>query len=333
MVSPAASFYAAWRLLTGPSDSKRRKRHALGAILGVAFSLVPLIVVQQVSSGMIEGISRRFLEIGSFHLQAKQFIQGERGITETAELLSDIEGVTLAMPIVEGLGIAYSADGRNGVSVRGLPASWLENDPYASSYLQWDEGRFRLEERDHLLISREAARILDVGVGDQITLLTAFEQPGRGTMMKPSRFIVQGIFSTGYYELDTLTVYISYERAVTLFPDLWSGSVAVKIVDPFGDYGSMQQEIAGTLGTGWRVYTWYDLQRPMFESFKTTRTLLVFIMVLIVLIASFSITSAVVMMVMEHEQEIAMLKSTGVNSYTIEQLFLILGLFIGASGL
>jgi lipoprotein-releasing system permease protein len=70
----------------------------------------------------------------------------------------------------------------------------------------------------------------------------------------------------------------------------------------------------------------------MFESFRTTRTLLVFIMMLIVMVASVSITSAVVMMVLEHEAELAMLKSTGVSSAGIEQLFLFLGFLIGGSG-
>lgn len=324
--------FAAWRLLTGPAGSGRRRKHAVGAVLGIAFSIVPLIVVQQVSSGMIEGISRRFIEIGSFHLQARNPQAEEADFAAAAETISGVPDVLLAVPMVEGLGIAYSPGGRSGVTVRGLPEEWLERDPGAASYLSWKEGGYELSDSRSLLISVEAARTLEAGVGDEITLLTAYNPGGRGTVMKPTRFTIAGVFSTGYYELDALSVYIPYQRALTLFPDPWSRSVGIKIKDPYGNFDGIKGSIYDSLASGWRIYSWYELQRPMFESFQTTRTLLIFIMVLIVMVASVSITSAVVMMVLEHETEIAMLKSTGVSSSAVEQMFLILGILIGGTG-
>ena len=38
-------------------------------MIGIALSLVPLIVVMEVSTGMIDGITARLLEIGTYHLQ------------------------------------------------------------------------------------------------------------------------------------------------------------------------------------------------------------------------------------------------------------------------
>ncbi|WP_020612818.1 ABC transporter permease [Sediminispirochaeta bajacaliforniensis] len=327
-----STVFVAWRLLNGPHGSKNRRRHVVGAIIGVAFSLIPLIVVQQVSSGMIEGISRRFLEIGSFHLQVKRLQDGEPSFEKAAEDISRVDDVLLALPMVEGVGIVYSPDGRSGVSVRGLPPDWLEKDRRAASFLSWSEGAYRLNDKNDLLISKEAARTLNVVVGDEVTLLTAYKIGGLKTVMKPSHFVVRGIFSTGYYELDALSIYIPYKRALSLFPDSWSSTIGVKIHDPFGEYQDVKQRISQKLPENWRVYSWYELQRPMFESFKTTRTLLVFIMILIVMVASVSITAAVVMMMMEHEPEIAMLKSTGVSSRSIEQMFLGLGMGIGIVG-
>jgi lipoprotein-releasing system permease protein len=280
---------------------------------------------------MIEGISRRFLEIGSFHLQARSFQGGDESIEEIAGRITEHPDVRLSVPLVEGLGIVYSPDGRSGVSVRGLPGDWLEKDEYAASFLQWIEGEYSLSGRSDVLISKEAARNLNVSLGDQVTLLTSYSG-GRGTIMKPTRFTVAGVFSTGYYELDALSLYIPYERALALFPESWSTVIGIKVDDPYGNYTEIKNDLYEMIPPGWRIYSWYELQRPMFESFRTTRTLLIFIMVLIVMVASVSITSAVVMMVLEHEAELAMLKSTGVSSASIEQLFLILGFLIGGSG-
>lgn len=324
-------------MLTGPGGSKRRKRHTLGAILGIAFALIPLITVQQVASGMIEGISRRFLEIGTFHLQARGYTESgsevpDQDMEEIAGLIESIPSVTLAVPQVEGIGIAYAPQGRTGVSIRSLPEDWLDRDPGAKEHLEWLQGSYNLNEQDSVLVSKEAAVKMGVALGDQLTILTAYKVGNRGTVMKPTRFTVRGIFSTGYYELDALSLYIQYDRGRTLFREPWSSSIGIKVENPYGDLNRIKRELQEISPYGWRLYTWYDMHRPMFESFRTTKNLLVFIMVLIVVVASVSITSAIVMMVLEHEAEIAMLKSTGVSPQVIERIFLGAGMFIGLAG-
>src|SRR5512142_1316449 len=54
------------RLLRGKGGTSRYLR---GAVIGIAISLVPLIVVLEVSSGMIDGITARLLEVATYHLQ------------------------------------------------------------------------------------------------------------------------------------------------------------------------------------------------------------------------------------------------------------------------
>jgi lipoprotein-releasing system permease protein len=57
------AFSFALRLLR---PRKREKKYNLiGAVLAVALSLVPLIVVLEVANGMIEGITRRLIEVGT----------------------------------------------------------------------------------------------------------------------------------------------------------------------------------------------------------------------------------------------------------------------------
>ena len=54
------------RVLRGRGGTARYLR---GAVIGIAISLVPLIVVMEVSTGMIDGITARLLEVGTYHLQ------------------------------------------------------------------------------------------------------------------------------------------------------------------------------------------------------------------------------------------------------------------------
>ena len=86
------------------------------------------------------------------------------------------------------------------------------------------------------------------------------------------------------------------------------------------------------LPEGYTVYTWRELNRAQFQSFTTTRMLLLFIMFLIVLVASVNVSSALVMLVMERRREIAILKSTGARPGDIAFAFLLSGFLTGAGG-
>lgn len=52
----------------GRTVSNARKS-LIGAMLGIGISIIPLIVVLVISDGMIEGITRRTVELGTSHLQ------------------------------------------------------------------------------------------------------------------------------------------------------------------------------------------------------------------------------------------------------------------------
>ncbi len=83
---------------------------------------------------------------------------------------------------------------------------------------------------------------------------------------------------------------------------------------------------------GSRVRLWNELNRSQFENFASTRMMLIFIMLLIVLVASVNISSALVMLAMERRKEIAILKSIGATSGGIVTAFLMTGLCTGAMG-
>jgi len=87
------------------------------------------------------------------------------------------------------------------------------------------------------------------------------------------------------------------------------------------------------LPDGFRVYTWKDMNRSQFHAFTTTRTLLIFIMFLILFVASVNISSALVMLVMERRKEIAIIKSVGGAPSTVSFAFLLAGFFTGFCGI
>ncbi len=326
------SIYLALKFLTSGNQFKNN-RNILGAVLGIGLSLIPLLVVLEISSGMIEGITKRYMEIGSYHLQIKNFNDIDNKLeNSTIDMLKSLPGVKTVFPVSTGIGLAYSENGRTGISFKALPSNYLMIDSAAEKYIKIEDGNFDLTTKDSAMLSLEVARILEVGTGDRIKILTAKQMPGRRPVLKPSYLTVRGLFSTGYYELDALSIYINLDKGRALFSEKGSSFIAVKLDNPFDQIDAQTISIRKKLETGFFVYNWYDLEETMIESFNTTKTILLFIMIIIVIVAAMNISSTVVMLVMEKEEAVAMLMSTGVNSTVITRAFLYIGLIIGVLG-
>lgn len=331
MIEEGAVFFG-FRMLFSARSSRKTTRHLIGSILGIALSLVPLITVIEVSGGMIEGITRRFIEIGSYHLQIKSYSPLEEGEkSRLLEVLESEEEVVCIHPVIFGEGLLYSTEGKTGVTVRSLDNNYYRSDPQIQKYLTIEDGEFDLSDSQDALLSAEVAAKLKVGVGDRVRLLTARAMPGRSPVLRPTNFTVRGIFSTGYYELDALSLYIPIGVGRILFNEPGSYVVGVKVAEPYGKIDHLAYRISEKAGRDWMIYTWYSLERPMLDSFTTTRNLLIFVMALIVAVAAVNISSSMIMLVIEKEPEIAMLKSMGVSPGLITRSFLFTGFFIGLS--
>ena len=73
------------------------------------------------------------------------------------------------------------------------------------------------------------------------------------------------------------------------------------------------------------MFRWEQIHTSEFENFSSTKVMLVTIMMLIVLVASINISSAIVMLVMERRKEIAILKSVGATPEGITFSFVLAG--------
>lgn len=324
------SVFLGFRMLFRSHASRKTTRHLVGAIIGIGLSLVPLITVLEVSGGMIEGITRRFIEIGSYHMQIRNYSPYNKDEADhVLSLVAAHEEVKRCFPVIFGEGLVYSPGAKTGVSVRSLPPDYYSSDEDLQTFLSIDSGEFRLDDQSDALLSKEVAGLLDVEIGDRVRLLTARTMPGRAPILRPTMFTVRGIFSTGYYELDSLSMYIPLVAGEVLFNEAGSRILGVKVADPYGNIESVAKELQSALPNGWFISTWYRLERSMLESFQSTRNILIFIMVLIVIVAAMNISSSMIMLVMEKEPEIAMMKSMGVRPSSIRRAFLYTGLFIG----
>lgn len=168
-----------------------------------------------------------------------------------------------------------------------------------------------------------------------------------------SRFVVRGVVSTGYRDLDRLWSFIPRDRGLRVIPDETARDlIGVKVESPWAlenplfrrglhallperdqrRMAATTEEVRRVLGHEWVVYNWYDAERNRYVSFLTSRNLLAFVMALIVAVAAVNISSALVLLVIEKEEDIAILRATGISRRRIGAVFLLGGGVIGIGG-
>jgi lipoprotein-releasing system permease protein len=329
-------------LLGPPRDGAARRRggrgerYLRGAVLGVALSLVPLIVVLVVADGMIEGITARYVEVGTYHLQAQPLGSPAAGeLQSVAEAARSLRGAASAFIEEQGYGVALAGARTAGAAIRAVDPAFLD-DPGVRRYLVAKSGEARLDSSNEILLGYYLARSLGAKVGDAVSLVTERRSrfaSGSELAPKVSVFRVRGIVSAGYRELDSLWAFVSLKAGSRILdPGASRTIVGIKVADPYDDLEPFRRSLSAALPDGWAASAWPEVERNVFKSFSTTRALLLLIMALAVAVAAVNVGSAVVMLALERKRDIAILKSAGAGPGFIAAVLCLAGLGTGGLG-
>lgn len=333
-----SSFLFAKRILFPKSGRLSIARKSLfGSVLCIGISLIPLVAVLTVSNGMIEGITGRLISLSSSHLEAVCFEKNAQNLDEAQAAALEIPNVSAAYPMINFSALATANSKRCGISVRALPADVFKKLKSYQELYEAKDGSIQdfSDGSNGVLIGQGIAEKLGLKAGDKIRLVLVSKKDGLGLAPSVKTFNVAGTVSCGYRELDALWLFMPYEQAkkLSLQSDA-TFSLMCEVQDPFSkDLPKTQVGLKKVLGSGWRVYRWDELNRSQYENFSSTKILLIFIQLLIVLVAAVNISSALVMLVLERRREIAILKSLGASAHGVSLSFLMAGFSCGLGGL
>lgn len=316
------------------------RRSLLGAVICIALSMIPLVVVLVVSDGMIEGITGRIVGLSSYHAQIAQdrtFQSTEKNLQALEAIAAEvqkIDGVTGTFIERQGSALAAGTTGRSGAAVRAVEERFFTESNAFSQYVEIVEGEAAFPEKNSAVIGKKIAELLGLKTGDTIRLISAKTTDSGTVLPKVSSFKVSGIVSSGYQEIDALWVFIPLETGFDYLATSASTiSVGIETEDPFGkSYEPLAQKINRITPSGFMFFRWSELNTAQYENFASTRVMLLFVMVLIVLVASVNISSALVMLVLERRKEIAILKSLGASSSGISGVYILTGAAAGFAG-
>jgi lipoprotein-releasing system permease protein len=188
-------------------------------------------------------------------------------------------------------------------------------------------------ENPGIILGAELAKHLGMSLSDSIQVISPLgTMTPMGMMPKMKRFRVVGIFHSGLYDFDSKFAYILIDSAQKfLNMDSRVTGIEVKSNNIY-QVKEIGKEIRQRLGFPFWTKDWIEMNRNLFSALKLEKIIMFILLVLIVLVAAFNIISTLIMVVMEKQKDIAILKSMGAPSKGILRIFVIEGGVIGVAG-
>lgn len=316
------------------------------SVFGIFLGVAALIIVLAVMNGFEEDLRTKILGIKS-HIELTTDMAGPlKNYEQVREKISGIEGIVASTPFIYTQAMMRNDNGVTGVVIRALDTK--------SAFQVINLGKIKEGNIDYLnkipqniasndqkegvppagiVIGKEMARNLGIFLHDTITIISPVSiSTPMGAVPRMGKFMVVGIFESGFYEYDSTLAYLSLESCQKFLQmgDTVTG-IDIKVNDIY-KAGVIAEKIQSKLGFPFWAQNWMQMNKNLFSALKLEKRVMFIILSLIVLVAVFNIISALIMIVMEKNKDIAILKSMGATSQSIMKIFIYQGMIIGVIG-
>lgn len=299
-----------------------RKFQSIFSVLGVAIAVTVFIVSMTVSNGLNKNMINSLLTM-SPHILVKnkksKFFDNYEGTVENVKKIKGIKAVIPQMnsqSILKGNGLA------KGVLADGISPENVKN----GLNLKIVDGNNNISELNSVLVGEQLATEMNLKVGNEISLVSAEN--------KEIKLIVRGIFKTGFLDYDSNLAIVPLE-AMQILSD--QGRVAteigIKVEHPEKVEGILNQVRNVLNSKEYGAISWKTINQNLLRAVQFERFVLIAILSLLLIIASFAVSVILNMIVREKIKDIGILKSIGYTNSSIRKIFTIEGLIIGVFGM
>src|ERR1700716_458880 len=314
----------------------RRKEGFISVIagfsfLGIMLGVATLIIVMAVMNGFRKELLDKILGLNG-HLLVQPLESPLTDWKDVAERISQVAGIRLAAPVVDGTALASSPFNALGVLVRGIRADDLNNLTSIAKNIK--QGTLEgVDEGQGVAFARRLADQLSLHAGDSVTLVAprgAVTPMGTTPRIKPYK--VAAVVEVGMSEYDSAFVFMPLPESQAYFNragDVTAIEVYVDRPDQIDRYRRLITEAAGRPIF---MIDWRQRNSTFFNALQVERNVMFLILTIIVIVAAFNITSGLIMLVKDKGRDIGILRTMGVTQGAIMRVFMMTGASVGVIG-
>lgn len=330
MFRPAALFM-------GLRYTRARRSHfisfiSLISMIGIALGVMVLITVLSVMNGFDKEIRTRV-----FTMVSPITVSSNNGYvadwTDLQKNIMELPYITSSAPFAMGE-VLLSAGTVQPAMISGiLPKEEQKVSAMTTKIVQGDVAKLAAGNFGIILGENLASR-LHVEIGDKVTVVTPqVSLSPAGVIPRFKRFTVVGIFKAGGgFGFDAGLAYIHLNDAQKLL-GLGNNITGLHLnVKDVYRAPSIANELANELNPNAYITTWADQFGDFFHAIELEKTMMFFILLLIITVAAFNLVATLVMVVNEKQSDIAILRTFGATPRTIMNIFIVQGGLVGVFG-
>jgi len=317
----------------------RRKQAFISVIslistLGVTVGVMAVVIALAIMTGLQQELRDRIL--GS---NAHVYVFKASGISDyraDVEKLGRLPRVLGAAPTILGQGLASAGPSSAYIQVKGIdPALEPQVSDFARAIQAGSLDDLKEpagEGPDAIFLGKDLAATLRVAVGDSIVLLTPQGSLSpMGMMPGRQRLRVAGTFGLGLYEFDATYGFVALDTAKRLFKKEEVDYIQLRVNDIY-QAPQVAQSIPATLGSDYAASDWTTMNQPLFSALYLEKIAVSLAIGLIVMVAALNIIASLILLVMEKNRDIAILKTMGASAKSVTMIFMMQGSIIGLVG-
>ncbi|MCL1143141.1 lipoprotein-releasing ABC transporter permease subunit [Shewanella gaetbuli] len=326
------SFFVGYRYWRAKKANAFASFITLFAVSGIFLGVAALIIVSSVMNGLEGQLKQRILgavpQLTLVNPQGfENWQQDTQILIDDVNLTHSIKGMT---PSTSTQAMLQSNANLGAAQVIGVfpelenGLSSIVDHSYSDAFNSLKAGDY------HIVLGSQLARNLQVRTGDKIRLLSSegVVYSPLGPVPSQRKFVVAGVFEMGS-QVDASVAYVHYEDAKRLMrknPQVID-ELRVYLTDPF-DVERISSDIVSLLESQQLPVETKDWRADfghLFSAVKMEKNMMSLMLSLIVAVAAFNIVSALVMMVVDKTTDVAVLKTQGLTTSAVMNIFIVQG--------
>ena len=296
---------------------------AAAAFSGVALATAAMVITLALMTGYRQAIATA-LQQGNAHIVgfALRPMSLARA-TELAEAASRVTGVRQAQPVsyVTGLAEDPSAPASPLTVVIKAPLS----PPAYTGLERWPASRSGVVPA---VLGYRLAQRLGVRPGQTVHVLLP---PRSGGWLLPGITLrVAGTFHLEMSDFDESWIVAPLEQLAKVVPGLGAAGVEVRLADPMAV--SKLRPALEKIWPGLVLNDWMDMNPALFAALRWQTLSLFLVLSLVAAVASFQVSSALVVVAAQKRRTIGMLQAMGMEPRRLQRVLGLVGVFLGGAG-
>ena len=294
------------------------------SFFGVFLSVGAILLTLGVFTGFQDSLKEKILSTAPHVIVS---VIGDADLREIRKDVERVEGVKETLPFILYSAILGKEDRLQPVTVKAVDFGEKAFKRLVGSHLV--KGDLK-----GLVVGKGVADVLGVSAGDTAVLVFPMGiRTPTGFIPKTREVVIGGVFHTGAYDRDFVIVFMERREAKRFFRRGFKfEGLEVYLEDPYRAQEVKERIEKAVNNELILVRSWIDLNKPLFNALQLEKLALFLILLLMVLVASFNITSLLFVKSKEKIRDIAVLKTFGMKSGGILRIFVAVGLTIGFVG-